>query len=112
MTTQTSASESHNDSRGNSTADAAGAGDSTASGSGSNSHANQDKSPWYTGFGAQVILGLFIWFYFLSQVYLLSTAVGRVLHSDEELRRESHLDPHKPSLLRRAKTGKRDLQAS
>ncbi|GAA1354215.1 YihY/virulence factor BrkB family protein [Falsarthrobacter nasiphocae] len=68
------------------------------------------KNPLLAPFA--VILGLFIWFYFLSQVYLLSTAVGRVLHSDEELRRESHLDPHKPSLLRRAKTGKRDLQAS
>lgn len=60
MTTQTSASESHNDSRGDSTADATGAGDSTASGSGTNSSTQQSKSPWYTGFGSQVILGLFI----------------------------------------------------
>ena len=60
MTTQTSASESHNDSRGNSTADTTGAGDSTASGSGTNSSTQHSKSPWYTGFGAQVILGLFI----------------------------------------------------
>lgn len=53
-----------------------------------------------------VILGLFVWFYFLSQVYLLSTATGRVLAADEELREESHLAPHKPSLLRRSTANK------
>ncbi len=56
-----------------------------------------------------VILGLFVWFYFLSQVYLLSTAAGRVLAADEELREESYMSPHKPSLRRRSKANKARL---
>lgn len=52
-----------------------------------------------------VILGLFVWFFFLSQVYLYSTALGRVLTADDELREESHLNPKRPSLRRRALPG-------
>ncbi|MCB4207921.1 YihY/virulence factor BrkB family protein [Arthrobacter sp. UM1] len=58
------------------------------------------KNPLLAPFA--VILGLFVWFYFLSQVYLIATAAGRVVAADEELREESHLTPHKPGLLRRS----------
>lgn len=64
--------------------------------------AGVDRNPLLAPFA--VILGLFVWFFLLSQVYLLATAWGAIGAADARSARPSERGGWARSLLRRSKT--------